>query len=253
MIGRLVSVFFGAATFGLGAIGLLSMQRGAAQPPEKACANWTFEGEGFVVCTFDPRNSDLKLTTSARRFPELSKDLGAGRDHVLFAMNAGMYGVSGDPIGLYIENGKQKRAVNAGKTGMGNFYMQPNGVFWVDANGVHASVTDEFVAAKPKAKWATQSGPMMLMDGKLHPEITEDGPSRNIRNGVGVRDKHTAFFAISDKPISFGKLARFFRDELKCDDALYLDGAVSSLWDPHGERMDKGYDLGPVVVVSAKK
>jgi uncharacterized protein YigE (DUF2233 family) len=252
MIGRLVSVALGAATFGLGALGIFSLQRGAAQAPEKACGHRTFEGEGFVVCTLDTRTSDLKLTTSARRFPELSGHLGSKRDRVLFAMNAGMFSKSGAPLGLYVENGKEMRGVNTGK-GLGNFYMKPNGVFWVDAAGVHASVTDEFVAAKPKAKWATQSGPMMVIDGKLHPEINEDGPSRNIRNGVGVKDKHTAFFAISDKPISFGKLARFFRDELKCEDALYLDGAVSSLWDRQGERMDKGYDLGPVVVVSAKK
>jgi uncharacterized protein YigE (DUF2233 family) len=252
MIGRLVSVALGAATFGLAALGIFSLQRGAAQAPEKACGHKTFEGEGFVVCTFDPRSSDLKLTNSAKRFPELSGHLGAKRDRVLFAMNAGMFSKSGAPLGLYVENGKEKRGVNTGK-GLGNFYMKPNGVFWVDAAGVHASVTDEFVVAKPKAKWATQSGPMMVIDGKLHPEINEDGPSRNIRNGVGVRDNHTAFFAISDKPISFGKLARFFRDGLKCEDALYLDGAVSSLWDPHGERMDKGYDLGPVVVVSSRK
>ena len=252
MIGRLVSVFFGAATFGLGAVGIISLQRGAAQAPEKACSHKTFEGEGFVVCTLDTRTSDLKLTTGAKRFPELSGLLGSARDRVLFAMNAGMFGKSGSPIGLYVENGNEKHAVNTGK-GAGNFYMSPNGVFWIDGAGVHAAVTDEFIAAKPTPKWATRSGPMMVMNGKLHPEISEDGPSRNTRNGVGVRDSHTALFVISDKPISFGKLARFFRDELKCDDALYLDGVVSSLWDRQGERMDKGYDLGPIVVVSAKK
>jgi uncharacterized protein YigE (DUF2233 family) len=252
MIGRLVSVFLGAATFGMGALGIFSLQRGAAQAPEKACSHKTFEGEGFVVCTFDPRTSDLTLTTSAKRFPELSGLLGGKRDRVLFAMNAGMFGKSGGPIGLYVENGAEKHAVNTG-TGAGNFYMKPNGVFWVDGAGVHAAATDDFVSAKAKPKWATQSGPMMVMDGKIHPEISEDGPSRNTRNGVGVRDTHTAFFAISDKPISFGKLARFFRDELKCENALYLDGVVSSLWDRQGERMDAAYDLGPVAVVSSKK
>lgn len=251
MIGRLVSVFLGAATFGLGAVGVFSLQRSAAQAPEKACGHQVFEGEGFTVCSFDTRNSDLKLTTSAKRFPELSSQLGSKRDHVLFAMNAGMFAKSGNPLGLYVENGKQKRGVNTG-TGIGNFYMKPNGVFWIDGSGVHAAATDDFVAAKPKPKWATQSGPMMVSDGKIHPEITQDGPSRNIRNGVGVKDGHTALFVISDKAISFGKLARFFRDELKCEDALYLDGAVSSLWDKQGERMDSKFDLGPMLVVSAK-
>jgi uncharacterized protein YigE (DUF2233 family) len=43
-----------------------------------------------------------------------------------------------------------------------------------------------------------------------------------------------------------GKLARLFRDELHCKDALYLDGAVSSLWAPSLGRSDSGNPLGPL-------
>ena len=52
--------------------------------------------------------------------------------------------------------------------------------------------------------------------------------------------------------VSFGKLARLFRDILNCRDALYLDGAVSSLWPPAAQRMDNRAPLGRVIVVTAR-
>jgi uncharacterized protein YigE (DUF2233 family) len=93
---------------------------------------------------------------------------------------------------------------------------------------------------------------MLVIDGALHPQIQNDGPSRYIRNGVGVRDEQTAFFVISSGVVSFGRFARFFRDELNCDDALFLDGSVSSLWAPQMERKDEITDLGPMVVVLSR-
>jgi uncharacterized protein YigE (DUF2233 family) len=93
---------------------------------------------------------------------------------------------------------------------------------------------------------------MLVIDGKLHPEIAEDGNSTRVRNGVGLDRQGRAHFVISSEPLSFGRLARYFRDELKTPNALYLDGSVSSLWDPAGGRMDQGYPLGPLVVVEEK-
>jgi uncharacterized protein YigE (DUF2233 family) len=255
MIRHVMSVALSAVTFGMGAVGVFSLQRGLAQAPDKPCDHTVFEGDGFLVCRFDPRQNELLLTTKARRLPQLAKAMGGEANHVLFAMNAGMFDISGAPIGLLVENGKQKHAVNL-KTGAGNFYMKPNGVFWIEAGAVHVAATDAYVAGNAKSLWATQSGPMLVTAGKLHPNFDADGASRNVRNAVGVKDAHTALFVISDKPVSFGKLARFFRDDLKCADALYLDGAVSSLWMPDparagGGRMDDAHDLGPLLVVSA--
>ncbi len=90
---------------------------------------------------------------------------------------------------------------------------------------------------------------MLLIDGKLHPAIKQDGASHHFRNGVGTESNHKAWFVISDDRISLGKFARFFRDELHCRDALFLDGAVSSLWFPGGGRMDSSYALGPLLLV----
>jgi uncharacterized protein YigE (DUF2233 family) len=90
---------------------------------------------------------------------------------------------------------------------------------------------------------------MLVIDGNLHPRFQNDGPSRYIRNGVGVRDTHRAYFVISSGAVSFGRFARFFRDELGCTDALFFDGSVSSIWAPSLDRRDDAHAIGPMVVV----
>jgi uncharacterized protein YigE (DUF2233 family) len=131
--------------------------------------------------------------------------------------------------------------------------MLPNGVFSVDKDGAaHVEETGRFLSHKRSPAWATQSGPLLLEGGVQHPKITEDGPSRLIRNGVGVSGPDEAWFVISEDPVSFGRFARFFRDGLGCPDALYLDGTVSSLWAPALGRRDPTAGLGPLVVVLAK-
>ncbi len=94
---------------------------------------------------------------------------------------------------------------------------------------------------------------MLLINGALHPRFAEDGASRLMRNGVGIGDNHTAYFVISSGFVSFGRFARFFRDELGCRDALFLDGTVSSLWAPEMGRMDNDHPLGPMVVVMDRR
>jgi uncharacterized protein YigE (DUF2233 family) len=89
---------------------------------------------------------------------------------------------------------------------------------------------------------------MLITEGKLHPAFQPNGDSLNIRNGVGACGGNTAWFAISDEPVSFGRFARLFRDKLKCPNALFLDGAVSSLWEA-GARQDRRAPLGPMIAV----
>lgn len=239
-------------------IALLSASSdGAAQASDAPCVSLTFEGDDFTVCTARAGEDRVALSLRGadgkphRRLSRLQSDLGDAADKVRFAMNAGMFDVRGAPIGLYVENGRQMKAVNV-RDGFGNFHLKPNGVFWIGGDGkVHVSETDAYVAQKAKPMWASQSGPMLVIDGKLHPKFDHDGDSRHIRNGVGVTDAGDALFVISDAPVSFGKLARLYRDQLKCDDALYFDGAVSSLWAPSLDRLDAGRNLGPMVLVTS--
>lgn len=232
-------------------VSLLAACGGAQQAA--VCEARTFEGDQFTVCAYDSRRHELRLTWQSaegeayRGFTRLSQDVVA--DEIAFATNAGMFNDKGAPIGLYVEHGQELHAIST-TDGPGNFHLKPNGVFWVDVAGdPHVSATDDFIADKSDPLWATQSGPMLVIGGQLHPEFQPDGNSRHVRNGVGVSDKRSAVFVISEQPVSFGKLARFFRDALQCPDALYLDGTVSGLWAPSLGRMDKGFPLGPLVVV----
>ncbi len=219
--------------------------------PQPACEARSFEGSAFTVCRYDAARHRLELVDGSklRSLPALEKSLGAKAAEIRFAMNAGMYDEEGKPIGLFVADGKEAKALNL-RTGSGNFHLLPNGVFALDAEGrVSVTPSKGFRSSVPEPRWATQSGPMLVVDGKLHPKFDENGPSQLIRNGVGVKDPGTAFFVISEDAVSFGRFARFFRDALGCADALYLDGSVSSLWDRPAGRQDAYSELGPMVVV----
>jgi uncharacterized protein YigE (DUF2233 family) len=225
----------------------------AAQPaidvPPAFCTTNMFEGSRFTVC--DPKGGAIRLIaagpneTPARGFADLAPKIDPST--VAFAMNAGMYDEDGRPIGLAIVDGREVHAINR-REGGGNFHLLPNGVFLVRGDGRAEVVeTDAFQFTKA-IRFATQSGPMLVIAGRLHPKFETDGQSRYIRNGVGVRDGK-ALFVISQDPVSFGKLARYFRDSLKVPDALYFDGSVSSLWDPAANWQDSHSPLGPMLVV----
>ena len=228
---------------------------GSARPaPEAAsfCNQQVFDGSRFTVCSAPGGAVDLVAAAPGeqpvRRFDALEAKLGKRAASVAFAMNAGMFDLEGRPIGLAIVNGREVHAVNRRKGG-GNFHLMPNGVFRVDVDGRAAVVTTEQWQPSKSVRVATQSGPMLVIDGKLHPAFDPDGTSRYIRNGVGIGPDDDALFVISQDPVSLGKFARFFRDSIKSKNALFFDGSVSALWDPANHRRDMTVPLGPMVVV----
>ena len=226
----------------------------AGQPP---CERLAFEGSAFIVCRYHPGVEALQIAWKGPDgplggFDTLAGALGADGTRLLFAMNAGMFDRAQAPVGLLVQAGAVAHPADTG-SGRGNFYLLPNGVFSVDPDGtVHVEETQSFLGRHAAPTWATQSGPLLVEGGVLHPKIAEDGDSRLVRNGVGVPGPGEADFVISEGRVSFGRLARFFRDVLHCPDALYLDGTVSSLWAPNLKRRDRAAGLGPLVVVTAK-
>ena len=162
-----------------------------------------------------------------------------------FAMNAGMYHPDYAPVGLYIENRKQLTGLNE-QQGFGNFFLQPNGVVaWNDQQAV-IETTQDFKTSRFKANYATQSGPMLIIDGKINPKFLADSDSLKIRNGVGIKD-NTLYFVITRNRVNFYQFAQFFKEQLKIDNALYLDGSISSLYLPKIYREDRRYSLGPMI------
>jgi uncharacterized protein YigE (DUF2233 family) len=225
---------------------------------KSACTERRFERSAFIICAVDPVRHDLALVLNGsdgkplRSLPALATHLSNTSDAVTFAMNAGMYDLTGNPIGLYVENGIELHPLNR-RMGAGNFHIVPNGVFWKDKTGQHVATTDDFAAMTSiSPTYATQSGPMLVINGIINQHFSPDGESRNIRNGVGIDVAGKSWFVISKEPVSFGKFARLFQDELQCPNALYLDGLVSSLWDGSTGRADRKFPLGPLLVVTEK-
>jgi uncharacterized protein YigE (DUF2233 family) len=221
-----------------------------------ACREVVFEDVPLTHCIADPaqhRIAMANLGADKQPFGSLSA-FGASADAatIAFAMNGGMYGDDLKAVGYYVENGQRLKELNRGE-GDGNFYLKPNGVFFGSGGKWQVLGSNTFFnTVGDRPQFGTQSGPLLVVDGKLHPEIQDNGPSRAIRNGVGVDGAGKAHFVISGGPVSFGQLARYFRDEVKVKNALYLDGQVSSLWDPATGRQDQGR-VGPIIVVTNRE
>ena len=236
----------------IGFLCLAACSGGAARSEHQTfyCREMTFEGSRFTAC--DNKGGELRLFAAAknqvplRSFAEVARHIDGKR--VAFAMNAGMFDDAGRPIGFASIRGEAAHAINL-RAGPGNFHLKPNGVFMVTCGGRPAIfASDAIPEFRCAPRLTTQSGPMLVIKGKLHPKFDADGSSRLIRNGVGVTAGGKAIFVISEDPVSFGKMARFFRDRLKTPDALYFDGVVSSLWNPADYRMDSHAQLGPIIV-----
>lgn len=218
-----------------------------------ACEAVTFEDVLLTHCVADPAEHRITTALAPESGPPYRSlntySQAIVKTDVAFAMNAGMFDGEGKPIGYYVEESNRLRELNRNDGG-GNFHLKPNGVFFGTAGKWQVRTADDFYnSIGDRPEFGTQSGPMLVIDGKLHPEFSDDGPSRAIRNGVGVDAAGRAHFVISESPISFGKFARYFRDVLKTPNALYLDGSVSALWDPAAKRIDGGAPIGPMLVV----
>ncbi len=223
----------------------------AALPP---CRNLTFETATYLVCEADPKQFSIELFWK-KKDGELYRSLhnlrsaqeATGRT-MLFGMNAGMYRPDLAPVGLYVERGEQVTAAKTG-SGSGNFSMQPNGIFYLSNGKAGVRSTKDYLKRPPRVDYATQSGPMLVIGGKLHPKFQPDSASRKIRDGVGVRADGVTVFAISNDVVTFHEFARLFRDELGCPNALFLDGSISSLYAPAIGRNDDFWNLGPMIGV----
>jgi uncharacterized protein YigE (DUF2233 family) len=234
---------------------LFTLALGAANGgASAACAPKDFDSAKFTVCTFDPRHDDIRLFLSGPddkpygSLAALAEALKAKGETLIFAMNAGMFGQDQSPVGLYVENQHKLHEADT-RGGATNFHMKPNGVFWIGDGIAGVTETSRYLANTPSTRYATQSGPMLIIDGKVHPKIRPDGTSQKIRNGVGACKGGVVSFAIADEPVTFDAFARLFRDGLGCQNALFLDGSVSSLYAPELKRGDELEPLGPIVGV----
>ncbi len=223
----------------------------AAPAAAVTCNDVNWAETDFTVCLVDTTQEDLRLFHSDEngnvfgQFSTLNDTLDG---KLSFAMNAGMYHADRSPVGLFQQGGEVKSNI-ALRAGPGNFGLLPNGVFCIrPAGGALVMESNSYDPAM--CRDATQSGPMLVIDGALHPRLLPNGTSRHIRNGVGTStDESRAYFVISNEPVNFHLFARFFKDHLELEQALYFDGKVSRLYAPDLGRADIGFQVGPMVGV----
>lgn len=215
------------------------------------CEDVMFRDTSFTICTVDVASEDLRLFHRNAdgdvygHFSAIEDDVGP----LAFAMNAGMYHDDRSAVGLFREAGEDQAPLIL-SDGPGNFGLLPNGVLCINDTQAWVYESNRYFISARYCESATQSGPMLVIDGELHPRFIPNGSSKHIRNGVGVSpDERTAYFAISNEPVNFHDFGSMFRDYLAVDNALYFDGKVSRLYAPALNRSDFGWQLGPMVGV----
>lgn len=201
----------------------------AAFALELSTVSW--KGQPYTVVHLEPTD---RIELVGQADPQQRTLHGAlqGNPWAAVAMNAGMYHPGYVPVGLHVEAGIPFAALETRELD-GNFGLLPNGVFALGPQGPFVVTTPSYKGA---SQVATQSGPMLVIAGELHPAFNADSTSKKVRNGVGVTAAGDVWWVISEEPVRFHDLATLFRDRLRCPDALFLDGTVSELRSRDPER-----------------
>jgi len=206
----------------------------------------------FDITKIAPENIDLLAfyynDKNNQKFSTIS-NLKSQKERLIFATNGGIFSKTYEPLGLYIENGITISKLNT-NTGEGNFYLQPNGVFLTRGNEASIIETKEYQNESAITN-AIQSGPLLVIDDKINSSFDENSQNKYIRSGVGTDRQGNVIFAISNQVVSFYEFASLFKDELECNNALYLDGAISEMYIPEYKENTKG-KFGVIIGIEDK-
>jgi len=212
-------------------------------------------GKRVTVCVVNVRKERLQLFhrdetgQPFKRLDHLAAWLQARGQKLVFAMNAGMYHGDFSSVGLFVSEEKQIVPLNTAN-GYGNFFLKPNGVFAITEQGAKIIESSDYPKIQERVIVATQSGPLLVREGKIHPAFNAKSASLLFRNGVGVPSPDIAIFAISETPLNFYEFATLFRDKLHCSNALFFDGTISSLYSTELKRCDFRMDIGPIIGIT---
>lgn len=212
------------------------------------------EDDRFVTYIVNPKKKKVTFfwknenNENFKNAKNLKSWLAQHKKQLIFATNGGMYKKDGSPQGLYIENRKTKQKIDTAN-GNGNFYLKPNGIFYITADQLpHICSTQKFID-NGIVQYATQSGPMLVINGEIHSSFKEKSTNVNIRNGVGILPDNRIVFAISKKEINFYDFANYFK-KLGCKNALYLDGFVSRTYLPEKKWIQTDGEFGVIIAVT---
>ncbi len=221
---------------------------------------YVFQDTGYSVCKIDLDKDAVRMYwkddrgQEFRRLNQLKLWLRQRGEELVCATNAGIYDTDLRPRGLYIEDGLVKRQLNERKNAYGNFYIQPNGALLLSERRATIIDTDQLSRHRDTllagVSFATQSGPILIYHGQINPLFMPDSENRVIRNAACTGPGNTLSLVVSRDVVSFYMFARFLREKLACNDALYLDGSVSRMYP--GDVFEVGPDFGAMIGVTKK-
>ncbi len=210
------------------------------------------QNNDFVEYIVNPKKQSIKMfwkddkQYNFKSIANLKSWLHLNKKELVFACNGGMYHKGYAPVGLFIENKITKAKIDT-TSNQGNFYLKPNGIFYVtNDNKLGVCQTEKFI--DKNIKYATQSGPMLVIDGTIHPSFKEGSANVNIRNGVGILPNGNILFSMSKKEINLYDFAKYFKD-LGCKNALFFDAFVSRTYLPEQNWTQTDGDFGVIIAV----
>lgn len=212
------------------------------------------EDPTIVSFTADPKTQNIELFwkddkgENLKSIQNLKNYVESKQQQLQFAMNGGMFNVDFSPKGLFIQKKNMVVPLDT-SSGVGNFYLKPNGVFYLTTSNVPVVCQTSEFKFTGQINYATQSGPMLVINGCINPEFRKGSTNLNIRNGVGILPNSKIVFAISKKEISFYEFASFFK-KLGCKNALYLDGFVSRMYLPEKKYIQTDGNFGVIIGIT---
>lgn len=221
------------------------------------CKEKVKDNSRFITYQVNPQKKNTQLYWKndkgelLKSLDHLITDVQYKNKKLVFAMNGGMFEPDNSPKGLYIEDFKILKSIDT-LQGSGNFYLKPNGIFYLTRNNRAGIVETKKYVQNKEVRYATQSGPMLITNGKINPIFQENSKNLNIRNGVGILKNGDLLFVMSKKEINFYNLAEFFKNS-GCKDALYLDGYVSRTYLPEKKWIQKDGNFGIMIGVTESK
>ena len=213
--------------------------------------------DDFVIFKVNPKVENISFYWKdndgqiLKSIENLKKKVEREDKDLTFAMNGGMFEKNNFPKGLYIEDFKILNKIDT-LSGEGNFYLDTNGIFYLTKNNDAELIETKNFKYNSNIKYATQSGPMLLMNQKINPIFKKNSENLNIRNGVGILEDGNVVFIMSKKEINFYNFATIFK-ELGCRKALYLDGFVSRTYYPEGNWIQNDGDFGVMIGITESK
>ncbi len=216
------------------------------------------DGSAYTIVEVDLTRATLRLFWKKpdgerfARFANVKAHVEGNRERLLFATNAGIFDPSFTPCGLHVEDGREHVPLNP-RSGSGNFFLKPNGVFIINAGGARIIDATKCDGIRSGVRVAVQSGPLLVLDGSIHPAFKPDSDNLRRRSGVGLVSAQHIVFVLSDQPVTFHAFASLFLEHLKCNNALYLDGVISQFYIPSDESEPHDGDYAGILAVTETK